>query len=170
MILLVGGDMKIIAHGADAKLLEMMNDIGDEPDGWVAVCFAFSRLLEHYRSDHQLKIAVNLIKDLVDEQEGAVFLCDDSTIYVLVKDIARALVDKMIFQLRYLFMDDPLAYNEEGEENPEFSYTYILTRQYQDFRSLWISAFHWSFTRSKPSFFRSIWVKLRSVTPSRHTR
>ncbi len=128
--------MKVINRDAEVKLIEKLSDIQEDSDRWVAVCFAFSRLLEHYRSEYQIKIAINLINDLVGENEGAVYLCDDSTIYVLTHNVTKALIDKMIFQLRYLFMDDPLAYTEEGEENSEFAAVYDLDRSWEDFMAI----------------------------------
>ncbi len=125
--------MKTVSREAEVRLVETLTDMQDDSNGWVAVCFAFSRLLEHYRSDYQIKIAINLINDLVGTREATVYVCDDSTIYVLMRNVTKALVDKMVFQLRYLFMDDPLAYNADGEENPEFSRTYDLDRSWKDF-------------------------------------
>lgn len=128
--------MKIVNREAEVKLIEALTDIQDRPDDWVAVCFAFSRLLEHYRNDYQIKIAVNLINDVVGHYETTVFVCEDSTLFVLIKGAPKSVLDKMIFQLRYLFMDDPLAYDGNGEENPEFSRIYSLDRTIKDFMQI----------------------------------
>lgn len=128
--------MKTINREAEIKLVESLTDIQDDPSRWTAVCFAFSRLLEHYRSEYQIKIAINLINDLLNDTDSTVFVCDDSTIFALMHHVPKSLVDKMIFQLRYLFMDDPLAYNGDGEENPEFSKTYDLERSFSDFMNI----------------------------------
>ncbi len=128
--------MKTITQSAEAKIIEALSDIQEESGHWIAVAFAFSRLLEHYKSEYQQKISINLIKDVLGESEATIFVCDDATIYVLAHDVSKAVIDKMVFQLRYLFMDDPLAYNSEGEENPEFSMTYDLERQWPDFMQI----------------------------------
>lgn len=128
--------MKTISREAEVRLVENLTDLQDDSSGWVAVCFAFSRLLEHYRSDYQIKIAINLINDLAGSHEASVFVCDDATIYVLIRNASKAVIDKMVFQLRYLFMDDPLAYNQDGEENPEFSRIYDLERSWKDFMQI----------------------------------
>ncbi|MBY0354424.1 MAG: EAL domain-containing protein [Rickettsiales bacterium] len=112
--------IKITSTGAEAKLVERLGALDSEGDGWSAVYFAFDRLLEHYRSDYQIKIALNLLKDLLKDYEGHLYLCKDSTIFLLVQSAPKQLLDKVIFQLRYLFMDDPLAYSPDGEENKEF--------------------------------------------------
>lgn len=128
--------MKVINRDAEVKLIELLNDIQDSATGWTAVCLAFSRLLDHYKSEYQIKIAINMINDAVGNAEGAIYLCDDSTIYVVARSVPRSLVDKLVFQLRYLFMDDPLAYTADGEENPEFSMTYELERAWKDFMQI----------------------------------
>ena len=128
--------MKTINRETEIKLIEALTDIQEAPQQWVAVCFYFSRLLDHYRSEYQIKIAVNLIKDLLGNAEATVFICEDSTMYVIMKGVTKAQVDKMVFQLRYLFMDDPLAYDADGQENPEFSKTYDLERSFEDFMAL----------------------------------
>jgi len=128
--------MRVIHKDPEAQLIELLNVIDENREGWRAVCFAFSRLLEHYRSEYQIKIATNLMNDLLGDRDGAIFLCEDSTIYVVVRHFPKALMEKMIFQLRYLFMDDPLAYTAEGDENREFSAIYNIETQWQDFMDI----------------------------------
>ncbi len=125
--------MRIVNREAEARLIELLNLIEDNRDGWQVLCLAFSRLLEHYRSEYQIKIATNLMNDLLADHDGAIYICDDTTIYVMVRNFPKGVMDKMIFQLRYLFMDDPLAYTIEGDENPEFATVYDIEEQWQDF-------------------------------------
>jgi EAL domain-containing protein (putative c-di-GMP-specific phosphodiesterase class I) len=128
--------VRLVIKEPEAHMIELLNAIQDKASGWSAVCFGFSKLLEHYRSEYQIKIATNLINDLLGDRDGAIHLCEDSTIYVMVRNFSAALHDKMIFQLRYLFMDDPLAYGEDGDENPAFATSYNLESQWQDFMDI----------------------------------
>lgn len=128
--------MRIVNREAEARIIELLNLIGENHSGWKALCLSFSKLLEHYRSEYQVKIATNLMNDLLGDHDGAIYICDDTTIYVLVRNFNKGLMDKMIFQLRYLFMDDPLAYTSEGDENPEFATIYDLETQWQDFMDI----------------------------------
>lgn len=124
--------MKIITREPEAHLVELLGVIQEQTQGWIAVHFAFSQLLEHYRSEYQIKIATNLMNDLLGDRDGAIYLCDDATIYVIVKNVPKPTLDKLIFQLRYLFMDDPLSYTIEGDENPEFAQTYNVEDRWQE--------------------------------------
>jgi hypothetical protein len=121
---------------ADAKLVEMVSSLEDEASSWMAVQYRFNRLQEHYSSDYQIKIAVNLINDLLKNNQGGVFVLDDFSIYLLIKDATESQLSKVTFQLRYLFADDPLAYDMEGDENPEFCEVYDLSAGYEEFLDL----------------------------------
>jgi EAL domain-containing protein (putative c-di-GMP-specific phosphodiesterase class I) len=128
--------MRVVDREPEAHLIELLQLIEENPQGWQVIAFQFSKLLEHYRSEYQIKIATNLMNDLLGDRDGAIYLCEDSTIYVMVQNFPRQLADKMIFQLRYLFMDDPLSYTAEGDENPAFSTNYAMDSQWQEFMSL----------------------------------
>lgn len=128
--------MRVISREPEAHLIELLQMIDVTPQGWQSIAFHFSKLLEHYRSEYQIKIATNLMNDLLGDRDGAIYLCSDSTIYVMVKNFPRSLAEKMIFQLRYLFMDDPLSYTAEGDENPAFSTIYDMESQVADFSAI----------------------------------
>jgi len=125
--------MRLVNKDPEAHLIELLGLVEESRQGWQVVSFSFSKLLEHYRSEYQIKIATNLMNDLLGDRDGAIYVCEDATIYVMVRNFPRMLMDKMIFQLRYLFMDDPLAYTVEGDENKEFCMLYDIENQWQDF-------------------------------------
>lgn len=125
--------MRIVTKDPEAHLIELLHLVEEQRQGWQAVGFHFSQLLEHYRSEYQIKIATNLMNDLLGDRDGAIYLCEDANIYVMVRHLPRPLMDKMIFQLRYLFMDDPLAYSLDGEENSDFAGIYEIEEDWQRF-------------------------------------
>jgi hypothetical protein len=127
--------LQIVYKSSEVKLLEALNDIG-EPSGWQAIHFHLSDLLDQYKSEYQIKIAINLIHDLLKSYMGGIFLLSDNSIVVLCYRVEKPILSKLIFQLRYLYMDDPLAYTEEGQENPDFSTLYDLERNWQEFLDL----------------------------------
>ena len=131
-----GVTMQLVSVGAEAKLVEFLSSIREDASGWLGVCFAFSSLMEQYRSEYQIKIALNMIKDLLKQEEGQVYVCKDATVYVLVKGTQKQQLEKVVFQLRYLFMDDPLAYTSDGEENPAFCVMHDLVTDFDAFSAL----------------------------------
>ncbi len=123
--------MQIHGRGAEAKLVETLSEIRDSCDDWMAIAFHMNLLQEQYRSDYQLKIAVNLVHDLLTAYEGGIFQFMDGSMVVLCNHMSTTLANKLVFQLRYLCMDDPLAYTEDGRENPGFCTTYRLGLDWQ---------------------------------------
>lgn len=128
--------MKVVQREPEANLIELLSNLQDKLPGWQAVAFGFANLLEHYKSEYQIKIALNLLNDLLGDRDGAIYLCEDSSIFIVVKGVQKPVLDKMVFQLRYLFMDDPLAYTPEGDENPAFATLYELENSFDDFSAL----------------------------------
>ncbi len=128
--------IKVISQSSEARLIEFLQNVEVEADAWTGLCFNTYRLEQHNKNNNQMKIAINLIKDLCTDVEGVVYLFDDFAMYVMIKAATKSLIDKITFQIRYLFMDDPLAYNAEGEENPEFVHFYNLEEDWEDFQDL----------------------------------
>ncbi len=128
--------MQIIDKGAEAKLVQTLAELKDEASGWTGVVFAFASLMEQYRNDYQIKIAMNMLKDVLKNEQVTVYLCADHTAILLCNHTPRQLIDKAVFQLRYLFMDDPLAYTADGEENPAFCQYYELDDTFDAFSAI----------------------------------
>lgn len=128
--------IQLVYKGAEVRLTQMIADLRVQPAGWTAVHFHLDRLLEEYRSEYQIKIALNLINDLLKSHEGFLFLMNDSSIIVLCGKMEQILQEKLIFQLRYLFMDDPLSYSESGLENPDFCTLYDVKHNWKAFNEL----------------------------------
>ena len=128
--------MKLLLSAPEGKLLEMVTGLKDNGSGYYFVLFHLSRLQEHYRSDYQLKIAVNVLQDLFRDTDATVGLTQDSDVVLIYPGNDRGLIEKSIFQLRYLFVDDPLAYDMNGEETTDFCDVYDLGFQWRDVQEI----------------------------------
>lgn len=127
--------MQLFQRNSEAKLVEALNSVTN-PAGWHALHFHLSELMEQFKSEYQVKIAVNLINDLLKNFDGGIFVLQDMSIIVVCYGLEKTLQNKLIFQLRYLYMDDPLAYTDEGQENPAFYTAYDLQSDWQAFMDL----------------------------------
>ena len=116
--------------------MQMLGSKQLKADGWIAIHFHLSDLLDEYKSEYQIKIAINLINDLLKNYDGTIFLLGDYSIMVVCYRMEPVIKEKLTFQLRYLYMDDPLAYTETGQENPKFCNVYDLKRDWQEFFAL----------------------------------
>ncbi|MBY0408309.1 MAG: hypothetical protein K2Q01_11520, partial [Rickettsiales bacterium] len=128
--------MQLVYKSAEVRLNQMLADLRAQPTGWVAVHFHLDRLLEEYKSEYQYKIAINLINDLLKTHDGTIFFMGDNSILVLCNRLEQVLQEKLIFQLRYLYMDDPLSYSESGLENPDFCTLYDIKHNWQSFNDM----------------------------------
>ncbi|MET0155893.1 MAG: hypothetical protein ABW189_07325 [Rickettsiales bacterium] len=131
--------MKNYDRNALISLIESLNDIQYASEGCKALYFNLSRLDPQYRSDYQIRIAYNILADLLKNARGAIFLLDNADIVALFFENGAILSEKSLFQLRYLFMDDPLAYDAQGYENSEFCDAFDLSREWQRFYDLCLS-------------------------------
>ncbi|MDE3037474.1 MAG: hypothetical protein KGJ21_03320 [Pseudomonadota bacterium] len=127
--------VEIITRSAEIKLMQALSAIRDESAGWHAVHFHLSGLMDEYKSDYQVKIAINLIHDLL-KNDVSIYVIDNGDIVVLSPRLEKTAIGKLIFQLRYLYMDDPLAYTGGGQENPAFSTAYDLKYQWKEFHGI----------------------------------
>ena len=125
--------MKTYDRDGLISLIETVSDIRDASDGCHALYFHLSKLDDQYRSDYQIRIAYNILSDLLKNEQGAIFLLDNADIVALYYGGGESQIEKSVFQLRYLFMDDAQAYDAQGYENPEFCDYYDLSHQWQRF-------------------------------------
>jgi len=128
--------LQLFTKAAEAKLMQTLEDIRGRPEGWQATHFHLSNLLEPYKSEYQIKIAINLVHDLLKGFNGYIFVISDNSIIVLCYGLDAPLRSKLVFQLRYLYMDDPLAYTDTGQENPDFCTIYHLNHDWEKFAEL----------------------------------
>lgn len=119
--------MIVASKDSEIKLVEFLSGLRDDQSAWRLVYFRFSQLRDQYKSEYQSVIAVNLIRDYVQDADGGVFLCGDHDIFLVCKGVSKTQLDKLIFRLRYLFYDDALAYSNDGRENNEFCSVHDLT-------------------------------------------
>lgn len=124
--------MIVIHRSAEARLIEALNELQEQSAQWTALVFHLSELLEEYRGEYHRTIAVNLLSDLLRNHDGGIFLFADGRIAVLASHASSVLINKIVFQLRYLYMDDPLAYVENGEENASFCTIYRLGSEWKE--------------------------------------
>lgn len=127
--------MIVISRAGEARLVETLNEITEQRDSWLVMVFHFSQLMEEYKNDYQIRIAVNLAHDLLNTLDGGIYICTNGDIAVLARSVTPQVARKLVFQLRYLYMDDPLAYHADGSENEAFVTTYALGTQFSECHS-----------------------------------
>lgn len=125
--------MQLFDRAAEMKVMQKLAEVRDMPIGWQAIHFHLSQLMDEYKNEYQSKIAINLMHDLLKKCDGGIYLLENNDIIVILFKLEKAVQDKLIFQIRYLYMDDPLAYNSEGQENPDLCTVYELKHSWKAF-------------------------------------
>lgn len=124
--------MKLVTQDSETKILEAVEGLRPEPDGYYALHFHLSQLGELYRSQYQIKIATTILSDLFKAQDATAFVMQDLDIILIYNGNSRGLLENAIFQMRVLFMDDPLAYDADGLENSSLCNFYDIAFQWHD--------------------------------------
>lgn len=128
--------MKIISQNTEAKLLDIANSSKNSEKSCYVIHFRFSNLSHVYRNDFHIKVALNIIDDTLDESEGLLIKMENYDIFTVYYGNDRELLNKIVFQIRYLFFDDSAVNLANGKENPDFCRIYDLDFQWADFKKL----------------------------------
>lgn len=125
--------MRVFTTNVEAKLVDFANTTRGRSEDYYVIHFRLSKLSEAYKSDFQVKIALNILTDLFREERAEVCKADNLDIFLLYHGNDRGLINKSVFQLRYLFFDDPLATLPNGRDNKDFCDVYDLNFQWAQF-------------------------------------
>jgi hypothetical protein len=119
--------MKIVKHNSKIKLLEFIKRANNSNIPFSALYFNFSKLGVQFKTKYQIKIAIYILKKIFDHIEVQTFVLDSLDIVVIYKSANESIANNAIFQMRYLFMNDKLAYDNRSVENHHFCNRYDLS-------------------------------------------
>lgn len=125
--------MRLISTYAEEALQKMLVELQGKSKGYAAIHYHFSQLKSAHRNRFQLNVASNIIQDLIHRLDGGIFLCHDGDIIVICQLLDQELAEKITYQLRYLFFDDPLAYTKDQKINTHFCSYYLTEESWFDF-------------------------------------
>jgi hypothetical protein len=100
-----------------------------------AVHIHLSGLRPQNRRHHHLRIAANMFESAVAAYEGQLFQLSSADLVLVCKGADVSDLDPAVTKIRYLFSEDPLTREEEGQGD-RFCTWYDLTRDYDNFVQL----------------------------------
>ncbi|MBN8828682.1 MAG: EAL domain-containing protein [Sphingobacteriia bacterium] len=121
-----------LREDAERDLMRYVIDVSKRPKGHTAIHFHFSNLTNSYKTKYHLKIALNLISEHFAPFESATFALENFDVVVIVFTTKSEIIDRVIFHLRYLFIDDPLS-NKKGFGDDNFCSLYFLNYEMKKF-------------------------------------
>jgi EAL domain-containing protein (putative c-di-GMP-specific phosphodiesterase class I) len=128
--------VQLSANNIEARLMDEIRPLRGVGNGHYVVHYHLSELQDHYRSEFQIRIAINILNDIFRESAGQILKSRNGDIFVVFHGSTPSLINKATFQLRYLFVDDPLANHADGKENEDFCDVYNLARDWNEAFSL----------------------------------
>jgi EAL domain-containing protein (putative c-di-GMP-specific phosphodiesterase class I) len=118
----------------EARLLSAVEDLGERANERQAVHIHLSRLREHNRRSHHLRIAEMTFTSLVQRFEGQIFTLANADLVFLCKSGHRDEIDEVVDKLRYLFSEDPLTRADTAEDAGGFCDWYDLAKDFDAFQ------------------------------------
>jgi EAL domain-containing protein (putative c-di-GMP-specific phosphodiesterase class I) len=112
-------------------LLDAVERMGSFREGRVAVHIHLSRLQQHHKRAHYLRIALDTFEKQVSSYAGHIFTLGSGDLFFLGKDVRMGSLITAVDRLRMLLAEDPLAqYNTEDDERSGFATYYDFVQNY----------------------------------------
>jgi EAL domain-containing protein (putative c-di-GMP-specific phosphodiesterase class I) len=118
----------------EARLLAAVEDLGERANERQAVHIHLSRLREHNRRSHHMRIAEMTFSSFVQRFEGQIFTLANADLVFLCKSGHRDEIDEVVDKLRYLFSEDPLTRADTAEDVGGFCDWYDLAKDVDAFQ------------------------------------
>ena len=82
--------------------------------------------------DH-IAIAKNILCDKLKSTAAELYIMDNND-FIIIHNNDRINIDEIVYQLRFLFAEDPLAYDSMGLDNSRFANIYNLSTEIENFK------------------------------------
>ena len=128
--------MQIITKDSEAFIVDLLKTLAGQNSSYYALSFNFSLLEKQSKRASNIKIATNIVHDVFKEEQGFIFVMHNFDVIIIYKGAKKSLIEKAIFQLRYLFSDDVLATKEDYAEREGFYDIYDLAFNFKNFVKL----------------------------------
>lgn len=128
--------MQIVTEDIQSRFSLVIDNLRPQHEECYGLHYRLSQLETSFHSPYQTQIALRVLNHCFIGQHGHIFAFDNHDIIVICHHSNHALLEKAIFQLRFLYQSAPLAYTKEGNENDQFCQVYDLEFQWSNFEKL----------------------------------
>lgn len=112
-------------------LLDYLQRLGRDMEGYIAVQIHLSRLRPQNRQAHHIRIAAATLEAMVQNDDDRIFVLSNADLFFICKDAAAEDIDAAIMKVRYLFAEDPLSQGDEEEDFARFCSWFDVATQYE---------------------------------------
>lgn len=117
----------------EAELLDYVERLRGDAAHRVAVHIHLSRLQDHNRRDHHIRVAASGFEDYLSRYGGSLFQLSNADLVLITESGQLSRLEEAVTKLRYLFAEDPLTQRTDESESSGFYSWYHLARDYPDF-------------------------------------
>lgn len=104
--------MNIYMQSAHNKLEESLKTCLNSPKNSVAAVFKLSKLKIRRENREHVNIAANILKDSMKNSVGDIYVFNDGDIIVVNQSGNLKEIQESVYQIKYLFSDDPIVSND----------------------------------------------------------
>lgn len=87
--------MKMFSYNAGELLFEKAKSISAKHEHWRCLYINFSSDRHRYSDGLRTHVVTNIIKELLESEEGYIYLCTDKDVFILFQGQARPILDKI---------------------------------------------------------------------------
>ncbi len=87
--------MKLISYNAGERLLEKVGSLSAKHDSWRCLYINFSASNHRYSEGLRTYVVTNIIKELLENGEGYIYLCDDKDVFILFQGQVAPILSKI---------------------------------------------------------------------------
>ncbi len=124
--------MNLYTQAAEQRLESAVNSTLVSANNTTAIIFNLSKLGVRRDSNEHVGIAANILRDQLKASLGEIYVMKDGDLVLVLKSATQKQVIESIYQMRYLFADDELAYTG-GIENNDFCLIFDTSKNWGDF-------------------------------------
>ncbi len=87
--------MKLITQNTEAILFEKAKAMATQHDSWRCLYINFSDNREQYSEGLRTHVVTNILKDLLESEDGYVYLCGDGDVFILFQGKISVVLDRL---------------------------------------------------------------------------
>ena len=116
------------------SVLDYLKNIKPFIPSYMGVYFSLGNFVNKYRSEYQMKIATNIISDILcnkEDKKERIFVVKNMDIVVVFNTNKKEYISKAVYSLRHLFFEDDTSYSDGVTSS--FFKVYDLCLQWDSF-------------------------------------
>lgn len=87
--------MRLFNQDAETLLFEKVKSLSQQHNSWRCIYINFSTHKDEYSEGLRTHVVTNIIKELLEGDDGFIYLCDDGDVFILFQGQATPIIDRL---------------------------------------------------------------------------